>query len=260
MKKRHCLLTAASLVGGALALQGQISLVSFGFTDAPTELDSTNTTSVAETVAAGLGTATFQIVRNSASELVQSSIANVAGSGLGTPGSSDGAAQISGQNNSTYAWASDPATSNFFEFTVNFGGVSASEISFDSLVLTGRTGVEWNKTTGELSTYASNRRSTLTVRSSLDNFAANIGSESNPSFDNTTNDAWATNTIDLSSLSLVGTETDITFRIYTKSTGTAFHRTQLDSVELVGAVPEPSTYAALFGALALGFVLWRRSR
>jgi hypothetical protein len=50
------------------------------------------------------------------------------------------------------------------------------------------------------------------------------------------------------------------FRIYLASgnTSTFFHLNDLN-VELV-PIPEPSTYAALFGLLAIGFVAWRRRR
>ncbi len=37
------------------------------------------------------------------------------------------------------------------------------------------------------------------------------------------------------------------------------HRTNLDNIALT-AIPEPRVYAALFGLLALGFVVWRRRR
>ena len=233
-----------------------MTLAKFDFDDVPTGIENVADTSAAETVASGFGAATFTVVRNNTSNVNQSAIANVDGSG------NMGAAQISGQNNSTYAWAQDPVESNYFEFTVNFGTIDASDVSFGELVLTGRTGVEWSNT-GALSTHASSRHSTLTVRSSLDNFAANIGSEVNPSFGNTTNDAWVTTSIDLSALSLVGSEADITFRIYTKTTAASnqFHRTQLNSVELTGvAIPEPGTLALLGIALGTLAVFRRRSR
>lgn len=254
---RPTFLALSGVLLGAAALQGQITLVGFGFTDAPTSVgtEPANTTSAATTLAAGLGSGTFTVVRNNTTAENQSGIANVAGS------SNVGAAQISGRQSNTYGWEVG-SVDNFFEFTLTFGGVPASAISFDELVLVGRTAVEWTST-GGLNDYNSGRGSSITVRSSLDGYAANIGGEINPAFTNTNND-WVTTTIDLSSLVLAGTEESITFRIYTRSntptaTGNSlFHRTQLDSVELTGVIPEPSTYAALFGLFALGFVIWRR--
>jgi hypothetical protein len=250
-------LALSGVLLGAAGLQGQITLVGFGFTDAPTSVgtEPANTTSAATTLAAGLGSGTFTVVRNNTTAENQSGIANVVGS------SGVGAAQISGRQSNTYGWEVG-SVDNFFEFTLTFGGVPASAISFDELVLVGRTAVEWDNA-GGLNGYNSGRGSSITLRSSLDGYAANIGGEINPAFTNTNND-WVTTTIDLSGLVLAGTEESVTFRLYTRSnTPTAsgnslFHRTQLDSVELTGVIPEPSTYAALFGLFALGFVIWRR--
>lgn len=162
-----------ALPGGSLALQGQILLAEFNFSDAPTSLPPA-LTSTAETVAPGFGTATFSVVRNNTTNVNGSGIANIAGS------SNVGAAQISGQQNTTYGWEVG-SNANFFQFTLNFGSVPASAIEFGELVLLGRTGVEWNSATGELASYNSARRSSITVRSSLDGYAANIGGEITPS-------------------------------------------------------------------------------
>lgn len=264
------LLAVSGLLGGAVALQGQILLAGFDFTDAPTSIPAADlsdappefTTMNAETVAPGFGTASFSVVRNTTVNRPQSGIANVDGS------SNVGAAQIAGQNNSTYAWAQDPesVTANYFQFTVDFGSVSANEITFGELVLVGRTGVEWDNNGNFVS--RNSRQSAITVRSSVDGYSANIGGEVNPSFSNVVasngniiDTDWRTTTIDLSGLVLTGSETAITFRIYTKTPTTNFHRTQLNTVELYAtAIPEPRVYAALFGLFALGFVAWRRRR
>ncbi len=240
------------LIVFALALgmaHGQVTLVSFDFSDAPTEISAT--TSAAETVAPGFSPATFSVVRQNTTNETQSGIANVAGS------SGVGAAQVAGQQQNTYAWE-DGSDSNYFEFTVDFGTVSAGMISFDSLNIVGRTGVQWGGNEALLD-FRSDRLSTLTVRSSLDNFASNIGPEVNPSFPNTDND-WADTSIDLSSLMLAGTEDSITFRLYTKTnaSGTTFHRTQFNTVEVTGVIPEPSVYAALVGLAALALAVRRR--
>ncbi len=228
---------------------GQVTLVSFDFTDAPTEISAT--TSAAETVAPGFAPATFSVVRQNSSNESQSGIANVAGS------SGVGAAQVAGQQQNTYAWEAG-SDSNYFEFTIDFGTVSAGVISFDSLDIFGRTGVQWSGT-GDLLDYRADRMSTLTVRTSLDGFASNVGAEMNPSFSNTDND-WVTTSIDLTSLVLAGTEESVTFRLYTKTnaSGTEWHRSQINTVEVTGVIPEPSVYAALLGLAALAFVVLRR--
>lgn len=241
-----------------------ITLVKFDFEGAPTTIGTVTTTSTAETVAPGLGTANFSVVRQIDDSNSQSAIANLT-SAAGAIGESDpdfGVAQISGRQTSTYGWEVG-STSNFFEFTVNFGSLSASLIEFDQLVLNGRTGVEWSNT-GAFQTYNSGRGSTLTIRSDLDGYANNIGGE--VMFSNTNND-FVNLSINLSDLNLIGSEESITFRIYARSDTPAltgnnlFNRTQLNSVELTGvAIPEPSTYAVIFAGLAFGVVLVRRYR
>lgn len=83
----------------------------------------------------------------------------------------------------------------------------------------------------------------------------------NPSFSKTDND-WVTTSIDLTSLALAGTEESVTFRLYTKTnaSGTEWHRSQINTVEVTGVIPEPSVYAALLGLAALAFVVLRRRR
>jgi hypothetical protein len=255
---QHKNILFSALLGLSFLTAHAAPIALFQFNDAPTSIGTgpENTTSAATSVAPGLGSASFTVVRNNTTAENQSGIANVAGS------SDVGAAQISGAQTNTYGWEVGSDT-NYFEFTVYFGSISASDITFDELVLNGRTGVEWSNT-GALVGYNASRRSSITVRSSLDNYAANIGGEINPSFTNT-NDDWVTTTIDLSGLLLSGTEESITFRIYTRSdtptlTGNSlFNRTQLNSVELTGvAIPEPGTLALV--GIALGSLLLFRRR
>jgi len=231
-----------ALPGGSLALQGQILLAGFEFSDAPLRSEGVvASTSTAETGVFG-GTATV------ANPAVDRGFAELAASVGG-----ESIAQISNVNNTVIG-------AEYFQFVINFGGVAASEITFDELVFSGRTGIEWNAD-GTLGTYAGGRASRMVLRSDLDGYTTDIDGVVSPSFGNT-DTAWATTIFDLSALSLTGTETEITFRAYvatTVLTGTQFHRTQLNSVELIG-IPEPRVYAALFGLLALGFVAWRRRR
>lgn len=263
----HCrkksLLTALTLGFTAASLHAApMSLAKFEFTGAPTTIGTVTTASTAETVAPGFGSANFSVVRQIDDSNSQNAIANLT-SATGDIGPSDpdlGLAQISGRQTSTYGWEDD-STSNYFEFTVNFGSINASLIEFDQLVLNGRTGVEWSNT-GAFQTYNSGRRSTMTVRSDLDGFAANIGGDM--MFSNTNND-FVTANIDLTGLTLLGTEESVTFRIYTRSdTNTStgnnlFNRTQLNSVELTGvAIPEPGTLALV--GIALGSLLLFRRR
>ena len=150
------------------------------------------------------------------------------------------AAQISGLNNADYNFSGP-----YFQFTLT--GVA----TLGNLTLNMRTGVEWSASNGALSSYASNRRSDYVLRWSVDNFTANITTPTA-----IVNGTFADYAHDLSSLDLDG-DTTITFRMFTSSVATDFHRTQIQSVTLNGtAIPEPAT---AFGLCAgAGLLLLRR--
>ncbi|MCC5789289.1 MAG: PEP-CTERM sorting domain-containing protein [Opitutales bacterium] len=78
-------------------------------------------------------------------------------------------------------------------------------------------------------------------------------------------------TIPLSNYALVSTsipsavdnQEDVFFRVTFSnldgSSGNAGHRVMVDNVQ-VTAIPEPSTYAAIFGLFALGMIVWHRRK
>lgn len=76
--------------------------------------------------------------------------------------------------------------------------------------------------------------------------------------------SWTTFNVDLASLA--ASSTPVEFRIYfwdDNTTSTSNLQLRFDDVVLTAsaaAIPEPGTYAALCGALALGLVAWRRRR
>jgi trimeric autotransporter adhesin len=93
---------------------------------------------------------------------------------------------------------------------------------------------------------------TFAFRSSLDSFSANIGA---PSATGTT--------ISLSNASFQNLTTPVEFRLYgwnaSSATGT-FSVNDFTFNGSVSAIPEPSTYAALFGVLSLGLAVARKHR
>ena len=143
---------------------------------------------------------------------------------------------------SAVAGAFNVSSSTYFEFTLTPSSdyqVSVTAVSF-----------------GTRSTASG--ATTVALRSSSDSYGTALASGSS-------NTTWAL--VSVSSLtSITGTATSpLTFRIYgyggTGSSGTANWRTDDISVTAsVTAIPEPSTYAAIFGVAALGFAAWQRRR
>lgn len=111
--------------------------------------------------------------------------------------------------------------------------------------------------------HSSTGPSSLTARSSVDNYSSDLGTFTNTSTSLTTN-----NSITLSALSNISTA--ITIRLYgygaTGTTGAGGFDTSSNTVNVqlngtVTAVPEPSTYAALLGlGTFAAMMLWRRKR
>lgn len=69
----------------------------------------------------------------------------------------------------------------------------------------------------------------------------------------------ATSTVDLSYVSGTTNGTINRIILTTNGFGNTLNVT-LDNLATVSAVPEPATYAALFGVASLGFVAWRKRR
>lgn len=94
------------------------------------------------------------------------------------------------------------------------------------------------------------------LASSVDSFATVIGSH-----DMATARAGGllTYSFDLSAPAFQGITTPITFRVLVYAPGTG-NSVEMNSLSVLGTIPEPSTYAAIAGALALGLVAYRRRR
>ena len=153
----------------------------------------------------------------------------------------------SGGNNAavrTVASASlSPSSSTYFEFTVT--PANGHQISATGLTLGSRS--------------AGTGPTTLSLFSSVDSFSSALGS-----IVTSTNSTWTS--VTLSSFSVAAAaNTPVTFRLYGAPSGTTTSANwRVDdlsfSVSAISAIPEPSTYAALAGAAALGGAAWRRRR
>ncbi|MSU51531.1 MAG: PEP-CTERM sorting domain-containing protein [Opitutus sp.] len=151
------------------------------------------------------------------------------GRGTGISGSnSNDRYNASGWNSGSWA------TNDYFTWTVTPN--SGYQLSLASFAYTGQT-----SGTGPTS---------FEFRSGVDGFSSSIGT------------ATATGTtITLSSGSFQGLTTSLEFRLYgwgASSSGGTFSVNDFTFNGTVSAVPEPSTYAALAGAAALGLAFWRR--
>ena len=94
------------------------------------------------------------------------------------------------------------------------------------------------------------------VRSNADSYAANLASGA------ITNDAaWSSS--GAQSITLSGLSTTTTLRIYGSGASAGGGTFRVDDVTIAGsvaAIPEPSTYALILGAVALAGVMFRRHR
>lgn len=255
-----------TLTAATLGLGLQATLVTYTFTDAPvisTAQTNLNRSSAPTTLGSGVSASNFTIEngnypQGTGTNETNNNRARVIAAAAPTgdpPTSAFYAAQIAGLNTTGYQWEGGSfANVPYFQFTIN------QVEALTQLTLSIRDGIEWAGSNGALSSYANNRQSFVTIRSSLDNFAANIGDEFSPNGTTATSD-FETKNISLTSLNtLLISPTDVTFRIYTKATGTDFHRTQIQSVQVTGvAIPEPGTLA-LVGITGLAMVLGYRRR
>ncbi|MCC5848328.1 MAG: immunoglobulin domain-containing protein [Verrucomicrobia bacterium] len=139
-----------------------------------------------------------------------------------------GAAQIAGIESPLFQWEAGGSGNPYFEFTLE------GAQSLDTLRIVARSGSQWNNA-GAFIAHAANRQAEISVRSSLDNYSANIGAV----FVAGNADAFAEQLIDLNNLN--PDEQAVTFRIYTRSPNTTdpWHRTQVDLVEVLGTITSP---------------------
>jgi hypothetical protein len=148
---------------------------------------------------------------------------------------------FSGSNNAAVNAKSgslDPSSSTYFDFTLTPGvdqHIRATGFSLGSR----------STATGPTS---------LSLYTSIDGFTALVASVST-----TANSTWAS--VTLSSFTVTGAAgSAVTFRLYgSGGTGIGTGNWRVDDLSLAAtAVPEPSTYAALFGAVVLAGTLMRR--
>ena len=71
---------------------------------------------------------------------------------------------------------------------------------------------------------------------------------------------WTTASYDLSAVTALDDNASVVFRIVLDGATGATGNNRFDNILVTAAVPEPSTYAAILGLLALGFVAYRRRK
>ncbi|MET0263336.1 MAG: PEP-CTERM sorting domain-containing protein [Rariglobus sp.] len=154
------------------------------------------------------------------------------------------------RGNTTADSATAALAGSYFTFTLSLNalgtgnGLNLETLTFDTLS---------NNAAGA----TAGSEVTFFVRSSLDNFATNIGDSFNQSFNDGTAANPVARSVNLSAYQGV-TATSIEFRIYVFDNTTEVNRTpRIDNVVLNGAVvplsaiPEPSTAAALVAGFSL---------
>lgn len=164
---------------------------------------------------------------------------------LGTPTTGSGTPVYSAGSGGSFftatAWTGTAPGTNYFQFTVTPTAgyeFSATSISFGYRATS----------TGPTS---------LAIRSSADSYSTSLATAT------LTNDStwYASGNL---SITLSGLNSATTFRIYGSGASSAAGTFRVDDVVLNGAVtsavPEPSTYAAIFGALALVVIVVQRRR
>ncbi|MCC5848088.1 MAG: fibronectin type III domain-containing protein [Verrucomicrobia bacterium] len=139
-----------------------------------------------------------------------------------------GAAQIAGEQSALFQWESGGSGNAYYEFTLD--GLGSLEV----LRIVSRSGQQWTNS-GGWNSYSAARRSQISIRTSLDNYGANVGTV----FTAGDNGEFNEELVDLTMLSL--TDQAVTFRVYTRSLDPSgsWHRTQVDRVEVLGS-PEGS--------------------
>lgn len=164
----------------------------------------------------------------------------------GSPATGSGAPLFAAGSGGSYftasAWNAAAPGTNYFEFTVT--PETGYELSAASLAF------GYRATTSGPTAFA--------VRSSVDAFASNLASGTFLA-----DAAWhSTGTL---ALALTPLDVATTFRIYGSGASSGLGTLRVDDVTLAGsvgaaAVPEPSTWGAMAGIVALAGAAWRRRR
>lgn len=175
----------------------------------------------AETVAAEITASPFHIQNHDAHHARV--IATDSANGIA------GAAQIAGIQSPRFQWEEGASANPYYAFTVE--GAS----SLDSLRIVARSGSQWNNT-GAFLPYDANRRAEISVRTSLDGYAANLES----AFVAGNAGAFREQEIDLSGLLNVEGQA-VTFRIYPRAyeSSDGWYRAQIGLVEVTGIAGGP---------------------
>lgn len=145
--------------------------------------------------------------------------------------------------------------SNYFTATTWTGGAPGS--NYFEFTLTPANGYDFQVTTISFGYRSTGTGPTaFAIRSSADAYGADLTSGT------LTNDgSWYAS--GPSSITLSGLSSATTFRLYASGASAGGGTLRVDDVTLAGsisAVPEPSTYAAIFGAVVLAGAAWRRRR
>lgn len=146
---------------------------------------------------------------------------------------------------------------SYFTFTLTPGDLGeGNALNFSSLT--------FDTITNAATTVSGTATATFFVRSSLDNFSANIGDSIVQAYNTTTVVNPTSRQIDLSAYQ--GIVSTVEFRVYVFDDTNDSNRTpRLDNVILNGeigpvVIPEPATTALLMGGGLMAFVLCRRRR
>jgi hypothetical protein len=170
-----------------------------------------------------------------------------------------------GLPNTAYNNSNVPAAASVIgsDTTATQGGAIAGD-DYWTFTLTPTAGYELDATSLTFGTAFVGSISTpiasFAIRSSVDNFGSDLTVVSQSM---TTTPSFLPQTIDLSSPSFQNLTTPITFRVYLYGAVNGARRYAVDNVVLNGAivvVPEPASYALLFGSVGAVVLLRRRSR
>ncbi len=184
-------------------------------------------------------------------------VANVAASAM-TAGNTASSAAMVVNDTSVSNFSGASGTFNAGVRTVTSATLSTATSTYFEFTLTPTTGYSITATSLNFGSRSAGTGPTaVALYSSADNFLANLASTSV-----TANSTWTS--VALSGFTVNGAQnTAVTFRLYGAPAGTAGSPNwRIDDVAMTAtasAIPEPSTYAAIGGAVALlGAAVWRR--
>ena len=145
------------------------------------------------------------------------------------------------------------------------GGGSADTTEFLSVSLNANTGFTLSLTSFSFKT---SRSSTGPASVSVELFVGGVSQGVSSTFSptnttTTTTAAMNSNTFDFADLTSIAATSTVTFRVYGWGGTGSSGNLRVDDLTIngtVSAIPEPSTYSAIFGAAVLGCAVWRRKQ